>query len=140
MKTLILALAATLALPAAAAAYCAAPSSSGSFTQACEQGVRVIRNRPMPLPRIDPATSAQLELQRDRLALDRRRESNRATLESRKLDLKERDQSLTSYLYRDANSPLRGRGLGGGFGYGAGLTPGPLVFGPRVAPRKRLRH
>ena len=141
MKTLVLAplvaLAATLALPAAAAAACPG-APAGSFTDSCEQGVRVIRNQPLALPRISPARAAQLQLQRERLAADRQRAAAQYDIQRRQLALKQNEQNLTSYLYKDANSPLRGfnRGFGGyGFG-GYGVVAGPVVR-PRRPVRRR---
>ena len=132
MKTLALSLGLALCLPLAAQAACG-PVSAGSFSDGCEQGVRVIRNQPLALPRLSPAEAGRIALQRERLALARQQASNSYALESRRLD--QRDQALTQreYLYRDANSPLRERRFGRlgyrTFGGGYGIAYSPVVPG-----------
>lgn len=136
MKTLALALAATLALPVAASAYCQSPGANPSFHQSCDQGVRIIRNKPLALPRIDPAQARQLELQRERLQLNRQRVANQYDIDRRRIALEGQRLNQTDYLYRDAQSPLRPQrqffGGFGGVGFGA-----PVGF---VQPRGFAHH
>lgn len=116
MKAVILA-AALITLPAAASAYCAGPSG-GSALQSCEDGVRVIRQQPMAMPSIHPRDTAALELKRDTLALQRQRQNAQISLERRRLDQRDRELRLRSYLYQDARSPLRTRSRRLGYAYG----------------------
>jgi hypothetical protein len=136
----IFAAALILALPSVASAACGHMSAS-SAAQSCEQGVRVIRQAPLTPPRLSPAQVAQLELQRDQLALQRQQAQQNAALQSRRLDQTDRALWNQSYLYRDANSPLRQR-AGGVYGFG-GLNAG--YTSPRIAvvgrvPVRRRRH
>lgn len=103
------------ALPQTAAAQCA-PTSGGSASVTCTQGVTIIRQAPGRAPSIDPATAAQLKLQRQQRidALQQRAAQNR--LAQDRLDLERRRVNNQSYLYRDANSPLRQRTRPQGYG------------------------
>ena len=131
MKTALLAAAALLALPATATAYCSGGPSGGTIVKTCEDGVKVFRNTPRPLPRISPAQARSFEIERERLALERRRAADAFALQSRRLDQRDRQLSQTDYLYRDSYSPLRRNFAGhyGGFGgYTFGPVPGRTTF------------
>jgi hypothetical protein len=86
-----------------------APPGMGSATVTCEQGVRVIRQNPLPAPRLDPATVERLKLERQRLADQRAASRRQARIDAQALKLERERVRNEGYLYRDANSPLRGR-------------------------------
>ncbi len=125
-------------LPSMASAACHSPAG-GSAVKSCEQGVTVIRQTPMAMPKISPAQAAQLRLQRDQLAQQRQQANQAAALQSRRLDQGDRALRNQSYLYRDANSPLRGRN-GGIYGFGGlngGYTAPRIAVVGRVPVRRR---
>ncbi|MEL6688467.1 MAG: hypothetical protein AAFP97_12715 [Pseudomonadota bacterium] len=96
------------ALPSVANAHCP-PISAGSATISCEQGVRVIRQSPGALPRISLEAAQQAQLERERLAAQKRAAAQQARIERERLALEQQRINNESYLYRDANSPLRKR-------------------------------
>ena len=137
MKTVLAAIL-TLAMPAAATAACGT-WQAGSAVRSCEQGVMVFRQTPLVMPRLTPAQAAQIELQRERLALQKLQASQSFALESRRLDQSAENLRQQDYLYRDANSPLRYNAFGpyGFAGLNAGYTAPRIAVVGRVAPRRR---
>ena len=129
---------AMIALPTAALAHCGG-GQAGSAVQSCEEGVRVIRQTPLALPRISPTEAARLQIRRDRLRLDSQRAANDYALRSRQLDQRDREISQTDYLYRDYYSPLN-RGFGTGFQTFGGVVPGFGFNGLAPQPRRKVRH
>jgi hypothetical protein len=97
-----------LLLPLSASANCP-PVSGGSASISCEQGVRVIRQSQGALPRVSLETVQRHELERKRLAAQREAAARQARLQQQRLKLEQQRLNNESYLYRDANSPLRYR-------------------------------
>ncbi|WP_298914299.1 hypothetical protein [uncultured Algimonas sp.] len=120
MKTLLIAALGATLVPLSASAHCL-PSSAGSASVSCEQGVRVVRQSPGALPRLDLAVGQQAALERQRLAARHALATRQARLQAQRLWIERERVRNQGYLYRDANSPLRAR---------RGRTSGSIVVVP----------
>lgn len=96
------------ALPGVAYAQCDG-ANAGSASVSCENGVQVIRQRPVALPRISLEAAERAKLQREQIAVQERLMADRARIERERLKLEQQRINNESYLYRDTNSPLRSR-------------------------------
>ena len=96
------------ALPCVANAQCDG-ANAGSASVSCENGVQVIRQRPVALPRISLDAAERAKLQREQIAAQARLMAERARIERERLKLEQQRINNESYLSRDTNSPLRSR-------------------------------